>query len=135
MTGPKVETLPATATKDEIMAVINRDGAVILKDVLTAEQVAKLNAEIGPYVDATEEGRDDFTGRHTTRTGALVARSAMCREMVMNDAIRGAVGDFLLPNCEGLPASPDPGDPHQTRPAGAGHPPGSLGVGQISPGH
>ena len=100
MTAPKVETLPATATKDEIMAVINRDGAVILRDVLSPEQVATLNAEIGPYVDATEEGRDDFTGRHTTRTGALVARSAMCREMVMNDAIRGAVGDFLLPNCE-----------------------------------
>jgi ectoine hydroxylase-related dioxygenase (phytanoyl-CoA dioxygenase family) len=100
MTKPTLKTLPSTSTQQEIMAVINRDGAVILKDVLNEDDLTKLRAEVWPYIEATEDGRDDFTGRHTTRTGALVARSEMCRQMVMNDKILGAADDFLLPNCQ-----------------------------------
>ncbi len=100
MTHPKVETLPANADIQTIMSVIERDGAVILKDVLSSEQLQSLRDEISPYIDATEDGRDDFTGRHTTRTGALVARSAMCRDMVMNETVLAAADDFLLPNCQ-----------------------------------
>lgn len=100
MTHPKVETLPANAGNEAIMSVIKRDGAVILKDVLSSEQLQSLRDEISPYIEATEDGRDDFTGRHTTRTGALVARSAMCRDMVMNPQILAAADDFLLPNCQ-----------------------------------
>ena len=100
MTHPKVETLPANADIQTIMSVIERDGAVILKDVLSSEQLQSLRDEISPYINATEDGRDDFTGRHTTRTGALVARSAMCRDMVMNETVLAAADDFLLPNCQ-----------------------------------
>lgn len=100
MSTPQVQTLPPTATTEEIMEIISRDGAVIVKDVLSADEIARLKAEIDPYVDATDNGRDDFTGRLTTRTGALVARSAKCREMVMNKTVLGAADAFLLPNCQ-----------------------------------
>ena len=97
---PKLVTLPATASTDEILAVLKRDGALILKDVLTSGQVAQVLAETMPYIDATEYGRDDFTGRKTTRTGALVARSAGCRDMVANKTIVAAAEEFLKPFCE-----------------------------------
>ncbi|MEQ9519584.1 MAG: phytanoyl-CoA dioxygenase family protein [Parvibaculum sp.] len=100
MSTPKVKTLAASATKAEIMVIIEKDGAVILKDVLSPQGVATLKAELAPYVEATENGRDDFTGRYTTRTGALVARSAKCRDLIMNTQVLGAVDDFLLPNCQ-----------------------------------
>lgn len=100
MSQPIVTTLPADASNEQIMAIINKDGAVILKDVLSAEELKRLRSEVMPYVEATEDGRDDFTGRHTTRTGALVARSGMCRDMVMNEKILAAADDFLLPNCQ-----------------------------------
>jgi len=100
VTHPTVETLPANASKEKIMAVINRDGAVILKDVLTPQEIAQLRSEIDPYVQATPEGRDDFTGRYTTRTGALVARSPMCRDLIMNPQVRAIADDLLLPNCQ-----------------------------------
>ena len=97
---PNPVTLPATASIDEIMEVIGRDGAVILKDVLSTDEVDQVLSETMPYIEATEAGRDEFTGFKTTRTGALVARSPACRDMVMNATVRGACDKFLLPNCE-----------------------------------
>lgn len=100
MAHPKIETLPAGADSQKIMAILERDGALILKDVLNEDEINQLRTEVWPYIDATEDGRDDFTGRHTTRTGALVARSQKCRDMVMSDKIREAADAFLLPNCQ-----------------------------------
>ena len=68
--------------------------------VLDAAALAQMKAECMPYIDATETGRDDFTGRKTTRTGALVARAPTCRDVVMNPAIVGGAKQFLKPYCE-----------------------------------
>lgn len=97
---PQLETLPATASIDDILAVIGRDGACILKDVLSPEQVARIRDEIMPFVDATGNGRDNFTGVNTTRTGALVARSPACRDLVANKTVVEAATTFLKPYCE-----------------------------------
>jgi len=97
---PKLEMLPATASTDEIVSVLARDGALILKDVLSPDEVSTVLGELTPYIDATDYGRDDFTGRKTTRTGALVARSEGAREMVAHPAIVAAAEKFLKPFCE-----------------------------------
>ncbi|NIJ42743.1 ectoine hydroxylase-related dioxygenase (phytanoyl-CoA dioxygenase family) [Parvibaculum indicum] len=97
---PKLDTLPANASTDEILTVLKRDGALILKDVLTPDQVAQVLKETLPYIEATPPGEDDFTGRKTTRTGALVARSEAAREMVANKTITEAAQAFLKPFCE-----------------------------------
>lgn len=97
---PKFETLPATASTDEIITVLSRDGALILKDVLNRDEVDSVLSELMPYIDATDYGRDDFTGRKTTRTGALVARSEGARNMVAHPAIIAAAEKFLKPFCE-----------------------------------
>jgi len=95
----ELQTLPATATTDEILEVIKRDGALILKDVLSADQLSSLREELTPYMEATDTGQDDFSGRATTRTGALVARSATTRLMVTNPTVLSAVKAFLDPYC------------------------------------
>lgn len=97
---PKLETLPANAPADDILAILKRDGALILKDVLSPDEVKAALGELMPYIEATDYGRDDFTGRKTTRTGALVARSQKAREMVMHPAILEAAQSFLKPFCE-----------------------------------
>ena len=97
---PALQTLPAGSPVSDIMAVLNRDGALILSDMIAPDALAHLNAELKPYIDATAPGQDSFTGTHTTRTGALVARSPACRELIMNAAIRALCDAFLLPNCE-----------------------------------
>jgi len=97
---PSLVTLAPDTPAEEIIAVVKRDGALILRDVIDEAQLAKVNAELKPYVDATEPGRDDFSGNRTTRTGALVARSPAARDLIMHPAIRAACDKFLLPSCE-----------------------------------
>lgn len=96
---PELQQLPASASAEAILEVIQRDGALILTDAIAAADLAVLNEELTPYMEATPEGRDDFTGRSTTRTGALVARSPKTRELVLNSTILATVGKFLEPYC------------------------------------
>ena len=92
-------TLPSSASKEEILEIIQRDGAVILKDMIDAAEVDRVLQETRPYVEATRRGADQFSGLQTTRTGALVARSAACRDLIMNDTVLGAARAFLAPYC------------------------------------
>jgi len=92
--------LPATADPAEVQAIVASEGALILENVLAAEPLERVLREIRPYVDATKPGRDAFSGHQTTRTGALVARSPACRELVMNPTIVTAARGFLSPWCE-----------------------------------
>jgi ectoine hydroxylase-related dioxygenase (phytanoyl-CoA dioxygenase family) len=90
-------TFGPDASTDEILESVRRDGAAILRDVLDADGLQRINDELAPWVDATPSGRDDFTGRQTSRTGALVARSAACRDAVMDERIVALANNFLQP--------------------------------------
>lgn len=92
--------LPADADPERLVEALKTDGACILEGVLSADGLRQMKAECLPFIEATETGRDDFTGRKTTRTGALVARSQACREAVMQPTITGGAKAFLAPYCE-----------------------------------
>lgn len=96
---PALTHLPAEAPADDVLAVLARDGALILDDVLAGAEVEALVGELRPYVDATATGRDSFTGARTTRTGALVARSPRTRPLVTDPRILALCDGLLLPNC------------------------------------
>lgn len=85
---------------EDLSAALSSDGAAILRDHLSPDATERVLAEIGPYIEATPEGQDDFTGRLTTRTGALVARSPACRSLVADPLILAAATGFLSPWCE-----------------------------------
>src|SRR5580698_9116431 len=97
---PTLKHLPADVSADQVAAILAADGALILDDVLSHAGIEQVRAEIDPYVEATRDGRDSFTGYQTTRTGALVARSPACRDLVMHPTILGACDTFLLPACD-----------------------------------
>lgn len=92
--------LAANTAPEALAEALKTDGACVLEGVMAADTLAQLKAECLPYIDATDTGRDDFTGRKTTRTGALVARSAACRAAVMNKTIVDGAKTFLKPYCE-----------------------------------
>jgi len=97
---PNLKHLPPDAAPETISAILDTDGALILDDVLTPAEVARVRGEIDPYVETTPDGRDGFTGYQTTRTGALVARSPACRDLVMHPTILAACDDFLKRACD-----------------------------------
>jgi len=92
--------LPADTKPETLEETLKSDGACIVEGLLSADQLAQMKRECMPFIDATDTGRDDFTGRKTTRTGALVARSAACRDAVMNKTIVNGAKSFLAPYCE-----------------------------------
>jgi ectoine hydroxylase-related dioxygenase (phytanoyl-CoA dioxygenase family) len=84
-----------TARVEEIVAVIDRDGAIILDRALTPAQVDAILSELEPFIAGTAPIPDDFVGRKTTRTGALVARSESVREVVLDPKVLSVVSSIL----------------------------------------
>ena len=97
---PSLQHLPADAAPETIAEILRADGALILDHVAPAAQVAAVMGEITPFIEATAPGRDSFTGFSTTRTGALAARSAGSRALILDPAILAACDQFLLPCCD-----------------------------------
>jgi hypothetical protein len=93
-------SLPNDAAIDDVMANIQRDGAVILKGMMTRGQIAELSDELRPYIAVTKPGRENFSGFKTTRTGALAARSSRVRRTIVDERILAICDRVLLPNCE-----------------------------------
>ena len=82
---------------DEVLATFTRDGAVIIRDLMAPELHQRVATELEPWIADTPLGRDDFTGRQTSRTGALVARSEACRELVLHSTVLDLANRFLAP--------------------------------------
>lgn len=91
-----LKTLAPDCSSEEVLETIDRDGACIVAGVLPASLVEKTVSEITPYLERTHYGVDDFAGGKTRRTGALVARSPACRDIVMNESVVNAANGFLL---------------------------------------
>lgn len=85
---------------DDILAAVAADGAVIVDGVMNQRLADQIAAETMPYIEASPAGSEAFTGALTTRTGALVARSDGCRQLVMNESILNLVNAYLAPYCE-----------------------------------
>jgi hypothetical protein len=87
--------LSPDAGPDEVAATIGRDGAVIVDGATSGALLDRVESELGPYLDVTPQGPDEFSGRSTRRTGSLIARSPACRELVMDPLALGAARLFL----------------------------------------
>jgi hypothetical protein len=87
--------LSASASADEISAVLGEDGVVVVDRIVRPEIMDEVAQELRPFTEATPLGADDFSGRRTRRTGGLVARSPKCRELVMHPTVLGGVGKML----------------------------------------
>ncbi len=70
-------------------------GYAIVDDVADQATMDRLGDEAAPYIDASDGGRDDYDGRFTRRTGALIARCPTARELVMHPTVVGTVERFL----------------------------------------
>lgn len=96
----KIKTLSSACSADEILKAMRRDGACIVRDLLSEEDLSLLNTDLKPWIDRTQSGTDSFSGRKTKRTGGLVARSPEARPIVTHPLILDAANGFLGAHCE-----------------------------------
>ena len=86
---------PPTADPAEVSDHLRRFGYAIVDDVADAATMDRLQAEAIPYIEASDAGRDEYDGRFTRRTGALVARCPTARELIMHPTAVDTVSHFL----------------------------------------
>lgn len=80
---------------DDIHAVLERDGALVIDDLASHEQVDAVMAEMQPHIDATSVGGDKFTGKNTRRSGALIARAPSSHALIQHATILGVTEKLL----------------------------------------
>jgi hypothetical protein len=98
MTG--ITHFAADAAPADMLEAIRADGAIIVDNLIDRETLSALREETDPYMEATRDGHDLFSGTSTTRTGGLVMRSAGCRELIQNPVVLKLCDDFLLEYCQ-----------------------------------
>ena len=79
----------------EICARLDTDGCAVIDDLAAVELLDALAEEVAPFVAASATGRDTYDGRHTRRTGALIARCPSARRLVADPLVLDVVGQFL----------------------------------------
>lgn len=92
MTIPR---FPRRATADEVVAAIRDHGAAIVEELVGRDILDRLTDELRPWIDATTPGGDDFAGRNTKRTGALLARSRASQELIAHPLVLEIVDRVL----------------------------------------
>jgi ectoine hydroxylase-related dioxygenase (phytanoyl-CoA dioxygenase family) len=95
-----LQTLAPDSKASEIVTAMQRDGACIVRDVLSRDALTRLDADLSPWIERSQAGADDFTGRLTKRTGALIARCPEVRPVVTHPLILEAANGLLKPYCE-----------------------------------
>ena len=86
---------------DEVLSLLESDAGLIIDNLMTSEEIDKLNSELSPYLETDSYGRDDFTGFKTKRIGALIARSDSCRKLALNEKINKVSKEYLDPFGDG----------------------------------
>src|ERR1700683_3906550 len=88
---------------DETTGVINgipeRDGCIVIEDVLDKPALDSLKRELRPHFVETPNCTGDFYGHATKRVSSLIAKSTLCQQMAMHPVILAAMDEFLLKGC------------------------------------
>ncbi|MET4165110.1 MULTISPECIES: phytanoyl-CoA dioxygenase family protein [Gordonia] len=86
-----IQRVPSTTPAADILAIVARDGGVVIEGLLSAEQVSRFNAEIDPSVAALAPGStheneivQEFHGVNTKRLTNLVNRSDVFRDEIID---------------------------------------------------
>ena len=96
----QITHLSADATREDLLHCMAEDGAVIIDDCLGGEGLKTLEQDLAPFLNKAVYGRDAFTGFHTQRIGALIARSTACGELALDSRMLDAARTYLAEHCD-----------------------------------
>lgn len=99
----RIQTLGNEVKAQEVSAVLERDGCVIVRNLIEPRAITTLRAELAPYLEAqppspiyggAAQGKGisdsaEFLGFKTTRTSALMAKSRTARTLAVLPLVLG----------------------------------------------
>ncbi|AVD89986.1 phytanoyl-CoA dioxygenase family protein [Pseudomonas sp. SWI44] len=96
MSKPSLVTLPRSASVDQVVEIIERDGGVIIADFLDADAFKELKQQIDAALDTSIFGHENFfVGTSTRRASRLFARCRRMVDVVMHPLYLGAARKIL----------------------------------------
>ena len=103
---PELETLTAATPTDSILDTVERDGGVVVRDMLDPDLLARLNGELETEIERWEPGSSTgnalmvaFHGKRTKRFCGLAARAPSFVEALLHPLMKEFADRYLLPNC------------------------------------
>ena len=94
MTG--LTTLANSASVEEVVAVIDRDGGVIIEDLFSEATISGLLEDLAPALDGVEFGEEAFfAGTRTRRAGGIFRRTDHVIDVAMNSLYLGVARQIL----------------------------------------
>jgi ectoine hydroxylase-related dioxygenase (phytanoyl-CoA dioxygenase family) len=106
--APRIERIKSTASSKHLCKLLDRDGAVIVEDILKPDQLASLNSELNQFIskvdpglrNPTTEDMIDFYGLSTIRIDGLPAKSETFLDVMLLPQMCETADHFLLSNCK-----------------------------------
>ena len=104
----KLQRIKHSASSAQICDILDRDGAVIIEDILDPKLLARLNADLERHIGAVAPGLRsptmqemiEFYGESTIRIDGLPAKSDSFIDIMLLPQLCAAADHFLLPNCK-----------------------------------
>ncbi len=90
-----IPVLPRAASADDVEGALREAGCAVVERLVEPALLDAIREELGPFLRATQPGADEFAGRNTRRTGALIARSPGFRELAAHPLVLGALDRVL----------------------------------------
>ena len=103
-----LERVSASADSTSLQIILERDGAVIVEDLVAPAQLTQLNNELDQHIQGlapglrqpSHEKMVEFYGHHTIRYDGLPGKSATFLDIMLLPHLIETADYFLLPNCE-----------------------------------
>ena len=83
--------LRASDGAERVAEALDAEGCAVVDALVPRVELDRVRDELTAHLEATPLGEDDFSGRRTRRTGALIARSHAAREVIQHPLVLDAV--------------------------------------------
>jgi hypothetical protein len=91
---------PSAREPDVDVDALERDGFLVLKNLLSEEMVEALARELEPWLQATPRCQGDFYGWKTTRLGGLLSKAATTQKLALYPRVLGIAQSMLKASCD-----------------------------------
>lgn len=92
---PGVTRVESGAQVGEVVEILERDGAVIVEDIVSADGLAALWGDLGPALESQSYSEDWYNGTRTRRVSSLFARTTQLTPLVTHPLYLGAARAIL----------------------------------------
>lgn len=94
--GPRLERRNArTTSKEELVHIIERDGGVIVEEIITQDLAAQIKADLEPYFNTDVKDESGFFPETTKRATGLLGISDACVELACNKTFIDVANQML----------------------------------------